>query len=447
MAGLVMRTVGCAVLAARVGCLWLGAHGSCDARPLERIVVREGRFVEAGSGTPFVPLGVNYYRIGKEPGRQSHAALCQGSYDAAFVERMMAAVAHEGWNTVRVFHSHQVGPNGLVEAPEGGEISGSYLANVLHFLRSARAHGVRVIFTWDTWLPDAKVWAARPLPTPWEAVFDARPQARQGVNAFRLAVEPVRKRAASCVALVRAIRAADPSLLPVVLAWEIENEVRFAADHEPFVTRRPDYTFAGAAFDLSTDAGAQALMDAAIEAWASACADAIHEADSAALVSASVFTFAAVGRHGPGALSRDKTTDDRIPAAPRALLRSRLDFIDIHLYANRGPIDRLEEDVAATLASVEFADVRREARQYGKPILAGEVGVSVGAMRRPPDWQTIHHDVGEALFGRLAAVVREQGFAGALIWHYGNPDSQADEQFPAVSLHPGYGARLQAAWR
>lgn len=443
------RLRGWVVLAAVVGLVWIELHGvaaAAEQKPLERIVIREGRFVEAGSRTSFTPLGVNYYRIAREPGQQSHAAFCPGSYDAAYVERMMATIAEQGWNTVRVFHSTLVGPSGLIESPGSQDINPAYLTNVLHFLRAARARGVRVIFTWDIWLPAAEAWARQPLPNDWEATFQADPSPRQGVNSFRLAVGPVRNRAAGIVALIRAIKTADPTLLPVVFAWELENEVRFAADQEPFVTRRQDFAFGGATFDLSTDAGSQALMDAAAAAWASACADCIHAADAEALVSASVFTFQAVGRQGPGTLSLDKTGDARVPASPRALLGSRLDFIDIHLYAHRGPIERVRADVRKNLESVEFANVRSDARRLGKPILAGEVGVSAGATRRPPDWQVIHHDVGESLFEALVAATREEGFGGALIWHYGNPDSQPGDEYPAVQLHPGYGARLRAAW-
>jgi len=444
-----LRIESWAMLAAVVGLVGLAAQNEGAAaaeEPLERIAIREGRFVGASSGKRFVPLGVNYYRIAKNPEKQAHAAFCPGSYDEAYVERMMAAMAEQGWNTVRVFHSALVGPSGLIESPGSRDINSAYLTNVLHFLRTARARGVRVIFTWDIWLPAAEAWAQQQLPQRWEEIFQQHPAERQGVNSFRLAVEPVRKRAAGIVALIQSIKTAEPGLLPVVLAWELENEVRFAVDQEPFVTRRPDYVFGGSTFDLSTEAGAQSLMDAATTAWASACADAIHEADSQALVSASVFTFQAVGRGGPGTLFRDKTRDSRVPASPRAILRSRLDFIDIHIYAHRGPIDRVRPDIAATLESVEFADVLQEARLLGKPILAGEIGVSAGATRRPPDWTVIHHDVGEALLEELVLVVREAGFAGALIWHYGNPDSRPEDEYPAIDLFPRYGDRLGAAW-
>lgn len=417
-----------------------------DAAPLERITIREGRFVTESSGMPFTPLGVNYFRLAHDPGKLTHAAFCPGSYEPGYVERMMAHAAGQGLNTVRTFHSSIVGPSGLIETPASTSINPAYLANVVHFLRTAKAHGVRVVFAWDIWLPAAEAWRERRLHERWETRFQPGARPDEGVNSFRFAIGSVRTRAAAIVALIHAIRAVDPMLLQVVLSWELENEVRFAADREPFVSRPRAFRFAGETFDVSTDEGAQALMDATTTAWASACADAIHEADPKALVSASVFTFEAVGRKGPATFSQDSTHDARIPGSPHALLRSHLDFIDIHVYVHRGPVERVGERVEATLASVGFADLLRDARRLGKPILAGEVGISAQAMRRPPPSDEIDHTLGQALVEELVVAVRDAGFAGAVLWHYGNPDSQPADDFPAVWLHPGYGKRLRSAW-
>lgn len=410
-------------------------------------MVRDGRFLTAGPGSPFSPLGVNFYRLAHDPGKQLHAGFCPGSYDPAYVERMMAKVAANGLNTVRTFHSSIVGPAGVVESSDAASINPAYLANVLHFLRSARAKGVRVIFAWDIWLPDIPAWADQRLPAPWERVFPGEARPEQGVNSFRLAVRPIRTRVAEIVTLIREIRTKDPGLLPVVLSWELENEVRFAANAEPFVSRPRAFGFAGTTFDVSTDEGAQALMDAATTAWASACADAIHEEDAEALVSASVFTFEAVGRKRPGTLSHDSTRDTRIPSSPHALLQSRLDFIDIHVYAHRGPPGHVRDDARATLESVRFEDLIRDARRLGKPILAGEVGVSLNAMRRSSAaTDTVDHAAGQALVEELVGAVRDAGFVGALLWHYGNPDSLPADPFPTVHLHPKYAESLGAAW-
>lgn len=423
----------------------VAAQATESVEPGERIAIRDGRFAGAESGVPFTPLGVNYYRTNRAVGEHSHAAFCPGQYDAEYVERMMAYVASKRWNTIRAFHGIVVGPAGLIESPDSREINPAYAANVVHFLRTARAHGVRVIFTLDTWLPEARAWANEPLPAEWEEVFGATPPGRYAINGLRLTLRSVRIRAAELKALIGGIRKEDPTLLAVVLAWEIENECRFAADHEPLASRAA-CAFGGKPFDLSTDDGAQAFMNEVTTAWASACADAVHAADQHALVSASVFTFAAVGRGRPGTLSQDKTADPRVPCDPCALLESRLDFIDIHIYAGRGPTKQLRTDLTASLQTVDFVKLRAEARRLGKPILAGEFGVPVGATRRPPVWTDIHHDVGQALLADLAGELRKRGFAGALYWHYGNADSKPDDEFPAMELHRGYADRFRAAW-
>ena len=130
-----------------------------------RIVVREGRFVEKATGRPFVPLGANYYRVGAvKSGKQGHSAFCPGSYDAAYIEAMMASLAASGMNTVRTFHSYLLGDDGILASPQARAIAPGYAANVVHFLQQARRHGLRVIFTWDIWSPGSDWWSSEPLP-------------------------------------------------------------------------------------------------------------------------------------------------------------------------------------------------------------------------------------------------------------------------------------------
>jgi hypothetical protein len=186
-------------------------------------------------------------------------------------------------------------------------------------------------------------------------------------------------------------------------------------------------------------------MDSAARAWASACADAIHAADGEALVSASVFTFAAVGRQGPGTWSQDQTKDMRVPARPSALLESRLDFVDLHLYAGKSKDESVTQHLQRDLASVELPALAEEAKRRGKPLLVGESGVGVGLTRRGPDWETIHHDVGVELLRELHQALAAYPFAGVLHWHYGSPDSQAQDQHSALTLFPQYGEVLREA--
>ena len=404
-----------------------------------RIVIREGCFFDTGTDKPFRPLGVNYFRIAAiREGKEGHSTFSPGSYDEEFVDRMMETLACEGFNTVRTFLSYHSGANGIVITPESRELSPAYLLNVIHFLRAAQAHGIRVIFTWDTWMPESRAWAEIPLPD--EPRYGWIPAAGQDfkTNGFRLSPEPTRARANAICALLQSLKTSAPDLLPVVLAWELENEVHFKLDQEPFLSRSTAFAFGGRTFDLGTDSGAQALMDAASISWANACADAIHSVDPEALVSASVFTFHAVGRQRPGTWSMDQTKDMRIPARPCALLESRLDFVDIHIYAGQSESESIAQHLKRDLDSVEMSHFAREARRLGKPILVGESGVAARHMRRGPDWQTIPHEIGVNLLREFHQALSTFSFAGVLHWHYGNPDSTAQDEYPAMVLFPQY---------
>lgn len=162
-------------------------------------------------------------------------------------------------------------------------------------------------------------------------------------------------------------------------------------------------------------------------------------------MSASVFTFAAVGRQGPGSWSKDQTKDMRVPARPLALLGSSLDFVDIHLYAGKSETESIAQHLQRDLDSVEMSAISVEAKHLGKPILVGESGVAAHFTRRGPDWQTIHHDVGVELLGEYHNALATYPFAGVLHWHYGNPDSAAQDEYPALVLFPQYGEALKSS--
>jgi sialate O-acetylesterase len=406
-----------------------------------RIAIRDGSFVDASTGKPFHPFGVNYFRGGRTAEhKRGHAAFSPGSYDEAFVSRMIEDLSRQGFNTVRSFLSNHSGAGGIVADSQTATVNPAYLQNLIHFLRIAQAHGIRVILTWDTWPPESKAWAEMPLADEARHGWVTEPPPGLKINGFRLTPKPIRAKANAIRAVIEALHESTPELLPVVLAWELENEIHFNLDQEPFQSRPTAFAFGGREFDLSTDSGVQSLMDAATRAWATSCADAIHVADPKALVSASVFTFAAVGRQGPGTSSTDQTKDMRVPARPRVLLQTSIDFVDLHIYASRSAAEHLER----VLASVEMPLLGEEARRLGKPILIGESGVAAPYMRRSPVWKTIHHDIGVELLREFHQALAAYPFSGVLHWHYGNPDSTEKDEFPAMWLFPQYGEALRA---
>lgn len=430
--------------------LLIVAADSCIAQtaaPPGRIAVKDGALVVRETGEPFIPLGVNYYRVGKVDGdKVVHATFCPGFYDRPFIEKMMADVAAWGFNTVRTFHAYHVGPSGILVSRGSREIAPGYLDNVVHFLQQARAHGIHVIFSWDIWMPSADWWAETPLPG--EEACDLRRDwdHAQGINGFRLHRGSVRTRANAIVALIEAIRARDPHLLPVVMAWELENEVYLSATKEPFSLREGIFQFAGRSYDLSSDDQAQELMDAVLVQWADCCAVAIRKADPEALVSTGLFSFAAVGRGGPGTRSQDQTADERIPGRPLALLRSTLDYLDLHLYAWRTPEKSVAWHLERNLDSSEWDAVRSAARELGKPLISGECGLFANYLRSAPNWQEINHELGAECFREHVEGMGRAGLAGALYWSYGNPDSTAGDENPVLTFHPQYGRILREAW-
>jgi hypothetical protein len=419
--------------------------GPQSTQMMSRVVVREGHFVDKASGKPFRPFGVNYYRTAFIDGtKKGHSAFSPGSYDEAFIAQMMQKIADHGFNTVRTFLSNHSGPNGIVSDPQSAEIHPAFLANMLHFLRAAQKHRIHVILSWDTWTPDSRPWSEKPLADEARHGFSTDTRSHFHVNGFRLSPKPVRAKANAIVTLIEALRKSEPELLAVVLAWELENEVHFQLDQEPFITRSNAFPFAGRQFDLSTDAGAQELMDAAARAWATACADAIHAADPEALVSASLFTFAAVGRQGPGTWSKDSTKDNRVPARPLALLETSLDYVDLHIYAGRTDRRNITQHLEHDLASVELPALIAKAQSLSKPILIGESGIGAHVTRRGPDWQTIRHEASQTLLREFHLALAPHPFAGLLHWHYGSPDSTEQDDYPALKLFPQYGEVLKA---
>lgn len=418
-----------------------------DTGSLPRIAVQEGMFVDTTDDKPFVPLGANYYRVSKVDGdKPVHATFCPGFYDHAYIEQMMTNLKAWGFNTLRTFQVYHVGPSGILTSPQAREVSPAYLANVLHFLRQAQAHQIHVIFSWDIWEPPSQWWSSQPLPGEESYRFQPAWDEAMGVNNFRFTLTSVRNRANAIVALIEAIKQEDPSLLSVVLTWELENEVYWVVDRAPFNVRTGTFEFAGKTYDMSSDEKVQMLMDDGIIQWVNACADAIHQADPQALVSAGLFSFAAVGRGGPGTLSQDRTDDTRVPARLLALLRSRLDYVDLHNYAWMSATETLEANFRRNLESVEWDALQGEVKLLGKPILCGEFGVFANYLRNPPEWK-IDHELGLQCLHEHVQRLHEAGYAGALYWPYGNPDSTDNDEIPALTLFPRYVETFNEAWR
>lgn len=380
--------------------------------------------MDARTGASFTPFGVNYCVVGEfRTGKRGHASFSPSHYDREFVGGMMRDLQNWGCNTVRVFHAYVAAEDGIVKSCEATELAPDYVASFLDFLEQARAHGIRVIVSFDVWSTGCRWLAERELPVDPEYEFPLETwEETYKRNNFQLCRTPARERANTIIEFIRAIRKHDPTLTHTILAWELENELNLHDDLPPFDGSVGKTSFGGRTFDLRDDGDRQAYLDAVFVNWCDYIRAAIRREDPDVLVSASVFTFAAVGLERPGAFAGVTRRDHRIPARPLALLDSGIDFVDLHSYVWRDPDGSRDElwHLRRDMDSVEFDALRAQAARLGKPIIVGETGVHNAYTNRPgltiPD--RVRLGAGY-LHNHVRALRDTYGVAGMLFWTYG----------------------------
>ncbi len=403
-----------------LGLLAVGAASHDAGKALPRIAVRGGRFVEAATRRPFVPRGFNYIRLRtfEKDGTKHlwHDTLNPASYSPERTEAMFRDVEKRGFNVVRIFLDHMPGA-GFVERAGDEGLSAPYMRNLLDFLERARSHHVYVIPCF-CYLPDAARYRT-----------GAPPDNIRGGNQQYLHPEHADARARYMADVCEAIKKHDPDLLSAVLAYELENESHFMATEEPFSLTSGKVKWGGKEYDAADPADLQRLADDGIVAAIAAAHRRVIRVDRQALVGASVFTFQAVGRSGPGKLREDKTPDPRFPARPLAIARSKSAYVDVHFYPMKP--DTLDGDYR----SIEFAELREACRKAGKPMIVGEIGAFKFAYADLPS-------AAEAMRTSLDRLLRD-GFSGFLYWTYDNME-QSDMLWDALA---GKGEIMEALER
>lgn len=383
---------------------------------MPRVGVREGRFVELDTGRTITPRGFNYIRLLD----CRHGTFAPGTYDGARASRMLEHLRQRGFNIVRVFLDFRVG-TGAADSGEAGELSAAYLNNVVDFLERAWAARVYVVLC-AVHVPPAQRYRSVAPPHHTDTA---------GLNRFYLDEAMVRAKAAYLTDLATAIQRRDPGLLPAVWAYELENEACFHDRQRPFDRREGEFRGPGGkTYRLDDGPELQELMDDAIVAWADTCVDALHAVDPLAMVTVSAFTPQAVGLRGPGRLRPLSAHggERRVPARLLALTRSRLSYLDLHLY----PLE--ERTLEKDLASVEWERLREACRQRGLPLVMGEFGA----------FKSAYPELGEATKAveHHLRQVMKLGFAGYLYWTY-----DTDEQPNLWNALSGDGMILEALVR
>jgi hypothetical protein len=358
--------------------------------PEPGIAIQTGTFIERASGKPFLPRGFNYIRLFP---RRSHNTFDPEHYDAAALDEALERWSHDGFNVVRVFLHATAHVRGTIAQPNQEGLSAAYIANVADFLDRARRHRIAVMLCTESF----------PRVAPYRDTLGHGSPLLDEPNACYLAAGHVEAKARFLQDLIRGLHAASPTCLGAVFSYDLQNE--FCYHGGPPFTLPSGTLKAANGKTYALPGQRQALADDGAIYFVNRMVDAIHEVHPHALVSASVFTYHAVSRSGPGDFSVKKAGwQNRVPFRPLAILRSQADFLDLHFYASDA------EAWQRDLASVEFGKVRDLARRLGKPMIVGEFG----AFKRPfPNVEPA-----ASWMGALAELFEREGFVGWLHWTY-----------------------------
>ncbi len=369
--------------------------------PESAIAIQRGTFVQRLAGEPFSPRGFNYIRL--FAGR-SHNTFDPEHYDPQTLEKVLQRWHRDGFNVVRVFlNANPTAPGTIAQSDQAG-LSAAYVANVADFLDRARSHQIAVMLCTESF----------PRVTPYsdslghDAVLDEP-------NAAYLAAGHIEAKARFLQDLIRGLHAARPTCLGAIFSYDLQNEFCFHGGPPFTLTSGSVKAANGKTYSLPDQR--QALADDGAIHFINRMVDAVHQVHAGALLSASVFTYAAVDRTGPGDFGvKQAAWQNRIPFRPLAILKSKADFLDLHFYsADAGAWQR-------DLDSVEFDEVRHLAAELGKPMIVGEFG----AFKHP--FPTVQPAA--AWMGTQADLFVQNGFAGWLYWTY-DTHEQSDQLWHA----------------
>jgi len=367
--------------------------GNDGEEKIVRARAEGGDFVAGGER--LFPHGFNYIELRRrEDGVLRHDTFNPGRpYSSQEAEEALSRMADSGFNIARVFIDQSAGPGVAAEEPtETRRLDAAYMENVFDFLELARSYGIYVLPTFPY------------IAESYDVDYRIVPDGVGGANQLQLSQGHIDAKGRYLADFAQAIKNHNPELLPVIFAYELENETNLKVDKPPFSLDEGTVTPAnGTAYDVSSDQELANLRDESINYWANALAGAIREIDPEAMVSVDVFTYEAVDRSGPLDFASGAEQDPRIPARPLTLLDSELDYVDIHMYPND------MSDVDEDLGSIEFPEVQAKSEAEGMPLFLGEFGVHK---------QDYSVSDGADFMVRFWDRLADEGFDGFAYWTY-----------------------------
>ena len=364
-----------------------------DKKPtseIPRIGIKNREFVNLETGEKFIPRGFNYARLHKG----WHSTFGRKTYEPERSEKMLRDLNTNGFNIVRVFVD-QLFENGIVESKKSETLSPVYMANICDFLKRAAKNNVYVVFTFPM----------MPLSKKYSDLFDKERPDIVGINQIYLTRGAIKAKAKYLSDFVRWIKNNNPELMSTVFSYELCNEAAMVVDKPPFSLKKGFIIPANKKkYDLSSDKDLQKMIDDHTTLWVYNCVNQVKKIDRLALISANVFTYKAVYRTGQGSILVDKTHDVRFPLRALAFAKSKIDYLDIHLYPLKS--SSIKED----LDSIEWEKTLKECKKTGKPVMMGEFGFF-------RENQTNITATVEAI-KHVAAQALENGFQGFMYWTY-----------------------------
>jgi hypothetical protein len=347
---------------------------------MHRIVVESaadgrGGLVDGVTGERFLPRGASYVQLGYtsdgQPGLY-HTTFDTDAYEPGRADRVLARMHADGYNTVRVFLNGTCSLTCL--GRPGGSLRPAYIANMVDFLRRAKANRMYVIFTLD-YLP----WVGRY----GRLVPHLQSEYPSWQNTELLVPRAVQANAEFFHELAQRLLAADAPL-DALLAYELRSEVALNWDAPPLSRSSGLFIAAnGHSYDLSDLEAKKALVADGIVTFIDTARSAIRSLDQSALV--------AIGFANVGARPLDE--------ARAAIQHSSADFIDDHYYPHQF---QPEASFAEEMASYGITGNEQ------KPIVMGEFG----AFRHA-------YPTAAAAADALVALQKEScpyGIAGWLLW-------------------------------
>ena len=389
-----------------------GAHAGSTSP----VRIEQGKFVLQATGKPYMPHGFNYVRL-DIPGHGGHATFSPFMYDRKQAEAAFKHMEANGFNAVRVFINGLRGQRGcMFKDSKATAPDPAYLDNLAEFLLLAKSHGILVIPCFEFF----------PMAAPYREGLNEQPKNIGPANRAYLEATHTKAKQRYLRDVIGELRKRDPACLSAVFCWDLMNEVCYGLEHAPFSLDKGTVTPAnGVTYDLAAEK--EKLADDMAIYWVDHMADAIRAEIPDALINANVFTYHAVGRTGPGDFRQDPADwKNRYPFRPTALLRSKADVIDIHLY----PAD--EETLLTDMKSVEHAELLAGLKaDPSKALIVGEFGVFDTPFPKLSD--------AAAWMGQLSRRLPELGAAGWIYWTY-----DCDEQERLWNAMSGKAEILQA---